>query len=86
MRHRMEPLSQIAQVRTTPPAILGWTLRAAIIVLLLWPVLLVSVIAQQRLAEPAPPAVLTFVLTLFFAKAALVSWLGGMLERHGRFD
>jgi hypothetical protein len=61
-------------------AILDSIIRAAIIVLVSWPLLLVAILAQERL-ETAPPAgLVAFFLTLVFAKAASLVLLARRLS------
>jgi hypothetical protein len=54
--------------------------RAAIVVLVSWPLLLVAILAQEQL-ETAPPAgLVAFFVTLVFAKVALLVLLARRLS------
>jgi hypothetical protein len=68
--------SALDRLRRLLRAILDSIIRAAVLVLVSWPLLLVAILVQERL-ETAPPAgLVAFFLTLVFAKAALLMLLG----------
>lgn len=59
----------------------AWAIRVAIVALVSWPLVLVAVLTQERVATPLPPAIVAFLLSLMFAKAALLILFGRMLSR-----
>jgi len=58
-------------------------IRTAIVALVSWPLLLVAVLTQERLAAPPPSAVVALFMSLVFAKAALLILLGRVWARVG---
>jgi hypothetical protein len=60
-------------------AVLDWIIRAAVVALFSWPLLLVAITVQEQI-ETAPPAgLVAFFLTLVFAKFALIAVLAPRL-------
>ena len=59
------------------------TIRAAIVALVSWPLLLVAVLTQERLDAPPPSALVALFMSLVFAKAALLILLGRVWARVG---
>jgi hypothetical protein len=64
-------------------ALLAFVVRTIIVVLMSWPLLLVAVLTQDRLAAPPPSALVTLFMGLVFAKGALLILLGRMWTRVG---
>jgi hypothetical protein len=62
-------------VRRLLRAVLDPIIRAAIIVLVAWPLLLIAVLAQERLETPPPAGLVAFFLTLLVAKFTLLALL-----------
>ena len=59
-------------------AVLDPIVRAAIIVLVAWPLLLIAVLAQERLEDPPSAELVTFFLMLFLAKLTAIALLARM--------
>lgn len=57
--------------------------RTAIVALVSWPLLLVAVLTQERLAAPPPSAVVALFMSLVFAKVALLILLGRVWAKVG---
>jgi hypothetical protein len=69
------PVSAVDKLRRFLRAVLDSIFRAAIIVLVAWPLLLIAVLAQERLDAAPPPELVMFFLTLLCAKGALLALL-----------
>lgn len=59
-----------------------WFIRAAIVYLVSFPLLLCAVQLQERLESAPPPAVVGFFLSLIIAKTVLLMLLGRALDRR----
>jgi hypothetical protein len=73
--HSASLVSAVDKLGRLLRAALDSIFRAAIIVLCAWPLLLIAVLAQERLEAPPPPELVVFFLTLFCAKGALLAML-----------
>jgi hypothetical protein len=62
-------------VRKLLRAALYSIIRGAIVVLVSWPLLLVAILAQERLGTAPPPALVAFFLSLVGAKLTLLALL-----------
>ena len=69
VRIRAIPLRRLLQ------ALVDTSVRTLIVLLVSWPLLLVAILAQERLEAAAPPGLVAFFLTLFAAKLALLAML-----------
>lgn len=58
-------------------------IRTTIVALVSWPLLLVALLTQERLAAPPPSALIALFMSLVFAKAALLILLGRVWARVG---
>jgi hypothetical protein len=65
----------VDKLRRLLRAVFDPIIRAAIIVLCAWPLLLIAVFAQERLEAAPPPELVVFFLTLFLAKLTLLALL-----------
>ena len=64
-----------------PRTIAIWFIRAAIVYLVSFPLLLCAIQLQERLESAPPPAVVAFFLSLIIAKTSLLMLLGRALDR-----
>jgi hypothetical protein len=71
-RHSSRRLPQHASARV---------IRVAIVALVSWPLVLVAMLTQERIATPLPPATVAFFLSFVFAKATLLILFGRMLSK-----
>jgi hypothetical protein len=69
------PANAVDKLRRLLRAVLDPIIRAAIIVLVAWPLLLVAVFAQEQLEGAPPPGLVAFFLTLVCAKVTLLMLL-----------
>jgi len=63
------------KLRRLARAVLDPIFRAAIIVLVAWPVLLLAVLAQERLETAPPPGLVAYFVALVLAKLTLLALL-----------
>ena len=57
-------------------AVLDSSIRAVVVVLVAWPLLLVGMLAQARLESAPPAGLVTLYLTVFCAKVVVLALLG----------
>ena len=78
---RREPLLERNCSRRLPQHAFARMIRVAIVALVSWPLVLVAMLTQERVATPLPPATVTFFLSFVFAKATLLILFGRMLSK-----
>ena len=67
--------------RRLPQHAFARVIRVAIVALVSWPLVLVAMLTQERIATPLPPATVAFFLSFAFAKATLLILFGRMLSK-----